>query len=153
MCARHTLCILHFLHIRTHTLCIIQDYVKCVRQIVFLESPEPDTQGFWRKQSSTTRDSVYLREIGDLRGSEFIMWICLRRGSEFYMWIYVLDPEPSQSLTSIHRHFPPPTSLRPRHFYSHSHFSSLFLVLETQNLPYWSGLKTPPNVLDESLNP
>jgi hypothetical protein len=30
MCARHTLCIIHFLHIQTHTLCIIQDYVKCV---------------------------------------------------------------------------------------------------------------------------
>ena len=36
--------------------------------IIFLESPEPDTQGFWRKQNNTTRGSVNLREIGDLRG-------------------------------------------------------------------------------------
>ncbi len=34
MCARHTLCIIHFLHIRTHTLCIIQDYVNvCDRSV------------------------------------------------------------------------------------------------------------------------
>ncbi len=61
------------------------------------------------------------------------MWICLR-GSEFYMCIIVLDQEPSQSLTTIHRHFHTPTSLRPCHFDSHTHFSSPFLVLETQNL-------------------
>ena len=30
--------------------------------------------------------------------------------------------------------FPLPLLLRPRHFYLHSHFSSPFLVLETQNL-------------------
>jgi hypothetical protein len=38
-----------------------------------------------------------------------------------------MDPEPSQSLTT-------PTSLRPCHIDSHSHFSSPFFVLETQNL-------------------
>jgi hypothetical protein len=47
---------------------------------------------------------------------------------------YVLDPEPSQSLTTIHRHFHTHTSLRPRHFDSHSHFSLPFSVLETQKL-------------------
>ncbi len=29
--------------------------------IIFLETPEPDTQVFWRKQKSTTRGSVNLR--------------------------------------------------------------------------------------------
>ncbi len=46
--------------------------------IIYLESPEPDTQGFWRKQNSTIRGSVNLREIGDLRGVSF-MWICFAR--------------------------------------------------------------------------
>ena len=54
--------------------------------IIFLESPEPDTQGFWRKQNSTTRGPVNLREIGDLRGVSLSCGYVLR-GSEFYMCI------------------------------------------------------------------
>ncbi len=73
--------------------------------------PGESTQGFWRKQNSTTCGSVYLREIGDLCGSEFIMWICLR-GSEFYLWI--CSGSGTKSVTHLnpspfsHSHFPPP---------------------------------------------
>ncbi len=67
------------------------------------------------------------------------------RGSEFYICAYyVLDTETSQPLTTIHRHFHTPTSLRPRHFDSHSHFSSPFLVLETQKLEPSRTKKTTP---------
>ncbi len=70
-----------------------------------------------------------------------VLWICgksaIWAGASLscgYVWTgvsyscaYVMDPEPSQSLTT-------PTSLCPCHFDSHSHFSSPFFVLETQNL-------------------
>jgi hypothetical protein len=59
---------------------------------------------------------------------------------------YVLDTETSQSLTTIHRHFHTPTSLRPRHFDSHSHFSLPFLVLETQKLEPSRTKKPLPTV-------
>ena len=86
--------------------------------IIFLESPEPDTQGFWRKQNSTTRDSVNLGEIGEVYHVDMfcagVSFICA----------YVLDTETSQSLTTIHCHFHTPTSLIsirthifPRHFW------------------------------------
>ncbi len=51
-----------------------------------------------------------------------------------FICAYVLDTETNQSLTTIHSHFHTPTSLRPCHFDSHSHFSSPFLVLKTQKL-------------------
>jgi hypothetical protein len=107
--------------------------------IIFLESPEPDTQGFWRKQNSTTRGSVNLREIGEVYHVDMfcagVSFICA----------YVLDTETNQSLTTIHRHFHTPTSLRPCHFDSHLHFSSPFLVLETQKLEPSRTKKNPPH--------
>ncbi len=70
-----------------------------------------------------------------------VLWICRKSAiwagaslSCGYVWAgvsyscaYAMDPEPSQSLTT-------PTSLHPCHFDLHSHFSSPFFVLETQNL-------------------
>ncbi len=44
--------------------------------IIFLESPEPDTQGFWRKQNNMTRGSVNLWEIGNLRGVYHVDMFC-----------------------------------------------------------------------------
>ncbi len=79
-----------------------------------------------------TRGSVNLWEIGDLRGVYHVDMFC--SGVSFICAYYVLDTETSQSLTTIHRHFHTPTSLCPRHFDSHSHFSLPFLVLETQKL-------------------
>jgi hypothetical protein len=88
---------------------------------------------------------VNLREIGNLRGVSISCGYVLR-GSEFYICTYVLDTETNQSLTTaIHRHFNTPTSLRPRHFDSQSHFSSPFLVLETLKLePSRTKKNTPP---------
>ncbi len=107
--------------------------------IIFLESPEPDTQGFWRKQNNTTRGSVNLREIGNLRGVSLSCGYVLC-GSEFYMCIH--SGYRNKSVTC---HHPSPFSHSHfSHFDSHSHFSSLFLVLETQNLePSRTKITTP----------
>ncbi len=80
--------------------------------IIFLESPEPDTQGFWRKQNNTTRGSVNLREIGDLRGVTLSCGYVLR-GTEYY--ICICSGYRNKSVTHhhpspcSHSHFPPPS--------------------------------------------
>ncbi len=107
--------------------------------IIFLESPELDTQGFWRKQNSTTHGSVNLREISEVYHVDMLC------AGVSFICAYVLDTETNQSLTTIHCHFHTPTSLRPCHFDSHSHFSSPFLVLETQKLEPSRTKKTTPS--------
>ncbi len=52
MFARHTWCIIHFLHIQTHTLCIIQYYVKCVRQI-YKDRARPGWGRRWARASTS----------------------------------------------------------------------------------------------------
>ncbi len=87
----------------------------------------------WRVQNRTLKDSGENRTVRHV-----VLWIC----GKSVIWAgvslscgyvctgvsftcaYVLDPEPSQSLTTIHCHFHTPTSLHPCHFDLHSHFSS-----------------------------
>ena len=114
--------------------------------IIVLESPEPDTQGFWRKQNSTTRGSVNLQEISDLRGVSLSCGYVLR-GSEFYMCI--CSGYRNKSVT--HHHPSPFSHSHFSHFDSHSHFSSPFLVLETQKLEPSRTKKTGTNRLVPSI--
>ncbi len=116
----------------------------------------------WRVQNRTLKDSgenrtvrhVVLCICGKLAICAGVSLSCgyVCTGVSFYMWI--CSGSRTKSVTHLHPSpFSTPTSLRPCHFDSHSHFSLPFLVLEMQNLEPSRTKKNGTNVASRCIAP